>query len=246
MYPSKRFASRCFLSFLLTSFTPAAFSQELPATPSQSAADWSDSTVSRLGADSRLYNGAEYIRNGTPAKGFPFCDVDSLRSGTLYYDDLLFHHIPMEYDLVQDKLIIPVIASNALISLTSEKLSYFSIGDQHFRYIDAGKTASVLHRSGFYEELYHKGSTLLLARREKTLVFPSGRDDLPHYDQHNTYFLLQDSHYFSVNGENDLLDALKDKKSALKQYIRKNKIHYKKTPEPALIRTIDYYLQISH
>lgn len=245
MYPQKRFARCCCLSFLLTSFTPV-FSQELPATPSQSAANWSDSTISYLGADSRLYNGAEYIRNGTPAKGFPFCDVDSLRSGTLYYDDFLIHHVPMEYDLVLDKLIIPVATSNALISLISEKLTYFSIGDQHFRYIDANKTASVLHRSGFYEELYHNGSTLLLARREKTLVFPSNRDDLPHYDQHNAYFLLLEGRYYSINEENDLLDALKSKKEALKQYIRKNKIRYKKTPEPALIRTIDYYLQISH
>ena len=152
----------------------------------------------------------------------------------------------MEYDLVEDKLIIPVYSGNALISLINEKLSYFSIGDQHFRYIDADKTASVLPRSGIYEEIYHKGSTSLLARREKKLVFPSNKDEQPHYSQQNTYFLQLNNRYFSANGEYELLDALKNKKDALKQYIRKNNIRYKKNLETALIRTTDYYQQISH
>ena len=36
------------------------------------------SVLERLGPDSRLYNGHEYIRNGTPAQGFPFFEADSL------------------------------------------------------------------------------------------------------------------------------------------------------------------------
>jgi|SRR5579872_4390559 len=198
-------------------------------------------------ADSRLYNGLEYIRNGTAAKGFPFFDADSLRSGTLFYDSLLFDHVPLEYDLVEDQLIMPDFSGKALISLIPQKIDHFSIGEHLFRYIDADKTASILHKTGFYEVLYQKGSTAILARREKKLIFPSNREEQAHYDQSNAYFLALDGQYFSIEGRNDLLDALKDKKNELKQYIRTNRIRFNKRDlENALIRTTDFYLQIRH
>lgn len=197
-------------------------------------------------ADSRLYNGLEYIRNGTVAKGFPFFDADSLRPGALYYDSLLFDQIPMEYDLVEDKLIIRDFSGKALISLIPQKIDHFSIGGHLFLYIDADKTASILRKTGFYEVLYHKGSTAILARREKKLVLPSNREDQALYEQLNTYFLALDGRYFSVEGKNDLLEALKDKKNDVKQYIRTNGIRFKRNLQTALVRTTDYYLQIRH
>ena len=198
-------------------------------------------------ADSRLYNGLEYIRNGTAAKGFPFFDADSLDTGTLFYDSLLFQHVHIEYDLVEDKLIMPDFSGKALISLIPQKLDYFYIGSHLFRYIDADKTASVLHKSGFYEVLYQKGATAVLARREKKLIFPSNREEQAHYDELDTYFLALDGRYFSIDGRNSLLDALIDKKPELKQFIHTNRIHFnKKEIETALIRTTDYYLQIRH
>ena len=207
MYWKKLPAKYCYgLSCLLTLYSFPAFSQE-PAT-----------------ADSRLYNGIEYIRNGTPAKGFAFFDMDSLQLGTVCYNGLLFHDIPMEYDLVEDKLVIPYFHNAFFISLISEKLSYFYIGNQRFRYIGTDKNTASLPSPGFYQELYRKGSTAALARREKKLVFPSNHEDQARYTQQNTYFLLLDGLYYPISGEKDLLDATKDKKDALRQFIRKNKI----------------------
>jgi hypothetical protein len=200
----------------------------------------------RLGADSRLYNGYEYIRNGTPAKGFPFFDSDSLLPGSLSYDGILYQDIPMEYDLVQDELVIPDYTGKTLISLISGKIDHFSIRTHHFRYLEAEKTASALPKTGFYEVLYASGPATLLARREKKLFFPSNRDDLARYDQENFYFLQLGDRFYRVDGKDDLLEALKDKKDALKKYIRDNKIRFSKQLEKALIQTTGYYLQISH
>jgi hypothetical protein len=226
---SPPFAAVLFLFLQLTLGTCPARTQSLPD------------------ADSRLYNGLEYIRNGIAAKGFPFFDADSLRRGTLFYDSLLFDHIPMEYDLVEDKLIMPDFSGKALISLIPQKLDRFSIGGHLFRYVDADKTGSILHKTGFYEVLYQKGTSAVLARREKKLIFPSNREEQAHYDQSNTYFLALDGRYFSIDGKNGLIDALQDKKNELKQFIRTNRIRFnKKELETALIRITDYYLQIRH
>lgn len=244
---SKKLSAKCgyWLFFALISFVTPAFSQELTAaaTPQQ-ATNWPDSVFSGPIVDSRLYNGVEYIRNGTPAKGFPCWEADSLRSGTLCYDGRLFSNVPMEYDLVEDKLIIPYYTGHPLMSLISERLSYFLIDSQRFRYIYADSNASGLPAAGFYQELCRNGANVLLARREKKLVFPSNHEELARYTQHNSYFLLLNGRYLAISGKTDLLDIAKDKKDALKQYIRKNRIRFNKDLEEALTRTTGYYLQI--
>jgi hypothetical protein len=197
-----------------------------------------------LGDDSRLYNGYEYIRNGTPAKGFPFFDTDSLQTGSLFYDGILYRDIPLEYDLVQDELIIYDHTGSALIGLISGKIDHFSIGPHQFRYQVADKTASSLPKTGFYEVLFASGSVMLLERREKKLIFSTNRDDLARYDQENMYFLHIGDRFYRVDGKDDLLDVLKDKKDALKKYIRENKIRFSKQMEKALIQVTGYYLQI--
>jgi len=122
-----------------------------------------------LGSDSRLYNGDEYIRNGTPARGFPFFDADSLVTGTLYYDGIMYPGIAMEYDLVSDKLIIRDYSAKALIALVTPKVNHFSIGSHYFRYVAAENAG--LPKAGFYEQLFARGPVAVLSRSESVFGF---------------------------------------------------------------------------
>jgi hypothetical protein len=196
---------------------------------------------SRLGADSRLFNGREYIRNGTPAKGFPYFEWDTLRPGYLDYDGISYD-IPLEYDLAQDQLVIRDYADNILIGLVTEKARHFSVGSYHFRYIAAG--TAQLPDPGFYQELYYGSQVTLLARRRKNLVFPTTRDEQAQYVQINSYFVLLNGSSYKIDSEKDLLDILRDKKGELKKYIRKNRLSFKRHMEGSLIQTIAYYQQI--
>jgi hypothetical protein len=209
-----------------------------------------------LGPDSRLYNGHEYVRNGTNAKGSPYFDMDSLQTATLTYDGVFYREIGLEYDLVTDEVIIRNFSGNALISLIRGKISDFTIGVHVFRYIAPDKTtaaqpptgvqppAGVQPPTGFYEELYSAGTLTLLARREKKLTFPSSNDVQPKYDQTNAYFLRIDHRFYKIDSKSSLLETLKDKAAPLKKYIRQNKIRFKRHLENALIQTIGYYMQI--
>ncbi|HET6256977.1 MAG TPA: hypothetical protein VFE32_23095 [Puia sp.] len=191
--------------------------------------------------DSRLYNGREYIRNGIPSKGFACFEWDSLMPGSLEYDGISYK-IPLEYDLAQDQLVIHDFAGNTLISLVTGKIAQFSIGPYHFRYFGPGNAH--LPESGFYQELYAGSRISLLARRHKNLVFPSTLDEQPVYVQINAYFLLLHGSSYKIANENELLDILKDKKTELKKYIRKNRLSFRRNMEGALIQTIAYYQQI--
>ena len=244
----------CFL-MLFSTPSPPALAQQSP-----DSAFLRQYLHDELGPDSRLYNGYEYIRNGTPAKGFPFFYSDSLQTASLSYDGILYRNIPLEYDLVLDKVVIPDYTGKALISLIDEKVDDFSFGPHHFHYI-AGNAPT----PGFYEVLFssatadasprHATPTVpgaaappitLLARREKKLIFPSNREDQARYDQHNSYYLHLGDRFYSVDGKDALLDALKDKKEALKKYIRENKIRFKTQLETALTLTTAYYTHLSH
>jgi hypothetical protein len=195
----------------------------------------------RIGADSRLYNGREYIRNGTPAKGFPYFEWDSLRPGLLDYDGISYR-LPLEYDLAQDNLVIRDYADNLLISLVSEKTPYFSIGPYHFRYCGPG--IAHLPEPGFYQELFAAGQVTLLARKRKNLVFPSAGDQQAQYVQIDAFFLLLNGSSYKIDNEKELFDILPDKKAELKRYIRKNHLSFKRHMEGSLIQTIAYYQQI--
>lgn len=195
----------------------------------------------QTGPDSRLYNGREYIRNGTPAKGFPYFEWDSLRPGVLNYDGITYN-IPLEYDLAQEQLVIHNYSDNILISLVAEKTSYFSFGSLHFRYFSSG--TDHLPDPGFYQELFTGSRVTLLARRHKNLVFPSSNEEQPQYVQINNYFLLLDGGSYKISGEKELLDALSDRKDELKKYIRKNRLSFKHHLEGSLTQTIAYYQQL--
>jgi hypothetical protein len=195
----------------------------------------------QLGSDSRLYNGREYIRNGTPAKGFPYFEWDSLRPGSLTYDGISYD-VPLEYDLAQDQLVIRNYADNILISLVAERTSHFSIGPFHFSYFGTG--ASRLQDPGFYQELFAGSHVTLLARKHKNLVFPSTNDEQPNYVQINTYFLLLEGSSYKIDSEKELLDVLNDRKEELKKYIRKNHLSFKHHLEESLDQTIAYYQQL--
>lgn len=199
-------------------------------------------TRSRLGADSRLYNGREYIRNGTPAKGFPNFQWDSLHSGTLTYDGIAWSDMLLEYDLAQDQLVVRDDSNSLLISLVPEKTPVFSIGPYHFRYMMAA--TGQLPEPGFYQELFASGTTSLLARKRKNLIPPSSVDEPARYIQIDAYYLLQNGTANKIGNQSELLQVLGDKKEELKRYIRKNHLSFKRDFEGSLTQTVTYYGQL--
>jgi hypothetical protein len=209
--------------------------------PDRAASLTSDYLHTRLGEDSRLYNGREYIRNGTAAKGSPFFEWDSLHPGTLEYDGILYADIPLEYDLLQDRLVIRDRNSNMLISLVGQKTRRFTIGTSGFVYMGPGTR---LPETGFYEELYKEGPVVLLARKRKNLIHPSTLEELSRYIEINTYFLLLDTSVSKIGSRKEFLDALGDRKEEVKKFIRKNHLSFKKQFEVSLVRATAYYQQI--
>jgi hypothetical protein len=72
---------------------------------------------------------------------------------------------------------------------------------------------------------------------EETIKDELEREFLPQ----DLYFILKDDTYYSIKNYKGLLAVLKDRSKEVKQYLRRNKIKYRKGPENAIVKAAVYY-----
>jgi len=199
--------------------------------------------LNEIGDNAQIYHGAEYIRNGQKSIGFPYFVSDNMQNGSVYYQGVLYSNVNLFYNLISDELIVNNYPHNAQITLSPVKADSFSINNHFFVLLPATKTNG-LTNSGYYEVLYY-GEPGLFAKREKRLVVGSGSLDTK-YIQYETYYIRIRNEFHPVDGKSAFLDLFKDQETALKKYIRGNKLNFKKDLESSLINTTIYYSRLKN
>jgi hypothetical protein len=195
------------------------------------------------GDQSGLFNGSQY--SGYPFSfeaGDPFFKESKPGTGSVVYDGVLYENVTMQYDEVQEALIMQ--DSSRRIRLLNDRIEAFTLFDNNFIRIVKDTESTVLVRTGFYNLLY-EGKTSVLKREEKII-----RDDpstgvlLRFIDSHMYYYIKMNNAFFSIKSKNGLLDIFKDRKKDIRQYIRKNKLSYRKDRDNTLIKATAYYDQL--
>lgn len=150
------------------------------------------------------------------------------------------------YDLNKNVVVVLLYNKFSMFTLLNERLERFDLLSHHFVNI----TADSLHANagidaGFYDELYH-GNVVVLAKYSKSIQTNSGSNGLETYfSSSKSFYLKKGSNYYSISGQGALLDILKDKKKELQQYIKANKIKYRKGPEEAMVAIAGRYDELS-
>lgn len=188
----------------------------------------------------RLYNGTEYLRAGHGIKGFPFLGSENMLKGDVFYDGHLYTGIPMQYDLVEDALVVNDYTGNTPIRLVKNKIAWFRIDGHRFVLI---KTGQGLPAAGFYECLY-SGRLGAYARWQKG-TYGTG-DNTSGYKLYHTWLVEKEGAFTTVENERAVLSMTGDEKGLLKKYIQANKLKFKKDPAGFLAGTIGYYDQLNH
>jgi len=198
---------------------------------------------SSIGEQSPLYNGPEYSFYDPIYKGTAyFMDVNAFTPGSVYYDGSLYKNVPMLYDLYTDKVVVLLYNHFSKFSLLPERIKSFDFLDHHFVNIlpDSVDVNSVV-KPGLYDELY-VGKLQVLVKRVKNIQNNPGTTTIETYfNPVTSYYLRKNNVYYSVGSQGSFLSVLKDKKAELKQYIRANKIKFRKTPEEAMVKIASYY-----
>jgi hypothetical protein len=189
---------------------------------------------------SRLYNGIEYLGYSVRIKGHAYFQQKELETGTLVYDELTFANVPMLYDLVKDQVVIQHANGFTKIGLVSEKVKEFTLLNHHFIRLQADSLSGSPIITGFYDELY-TGKLTVLAKRikfiDETIKDELEREFLPK----DLFIIKKEGVFYAVKSYKGLLSVLKDKAATVKQYLRKNRIKFRKGPENAIVKATVYY-----
>jgi hypothetical protein len=190
---------------------------------------------------SGLYNGSEYVQYINLLKeGHPYFDTSALTNGSVYYDGLVYSNVPMLYDIITDELIIGHYNKVFLVQLIRSKIDSFSIQEHHFLHLGRDSIAEGI-REGFYDRIYN-GSIKLYVKRKKVI-----RESIPDMQverrvfQDDRYFLYMNGVYHNVYSQSSILKLMKDKRSVVKQTLRKHKIKFRKNREYAMKLMTEQY-----
>lgn len=187
---------------------------------------------------SRLYNGNDYLIYFSKEEEHPYFGSDDWTDGSIVYWGELYENVPLLYDISSDQIVIEHVRGNPL-RLHPEKVQQFTITDHTFVRLlrdDKNKIPD-----GFYDRLYEK-NLKVYAKYSKTyretLQAPK---IISEFDASVRYYLVQDGNFHVVKSKRSVLQVLADRKSELKNFLRKNKISFQNDREKAIVRLAEYY-----
>lgn len=198
---------------------------------------------------SRLYNGHEYQGYDRVIKGnalFPL-DAQTWEAGEVNYDGITYAHIPMMYDIYKDVVVVLLYNKFSQYTLLKERVHDFTLSGHHFVRVETDSLSNPGISTGFYDQLYDDGKVGVLAKRVKTIQTSTVLTTLETYfvEKHD-YYLKKGNTYYSISNQRSFLNALKDKKKLLQQYIRDNNIRFKDDPEAVMPRLAAYYSHLTN
>ena len=191
-----------------------------------------------------LYTGHEFIPHDRRIKIHPYFATDSLQSGSISYNGLVYHDVMMLYDVVRDELAIRAPKNVFRIRPHSEQVRAFSLGNHQFARIAGDSAAGV--RTGFYDIL-HDGRIKFLAKRVKTVHEDiSGGFYKADYLVKDRYYILKDGIYHEVRNKRSVFNLFPDHSSSLRKYLRSTRLNFKDQREEAITSIVEQYEKLTH
>ncbi|HEY4194012.1 MAG TPA: hypothetical protein VGM63_00635 [Mucilaginibacter sp.] len=206
---------------------------------SKTAAQVIDYFNQSIAYQSELYNGTQYELHPPANKGtFYFENKNYCVPSLIRYNGRWYKNILILYDARNDAMIST--EGDNLYILNAERTSDVFLLDHHFIYLKAENRANL--DTGYYDMMYD-GRSQFLVKRTKLINETNPTEII--YEDKTYFFVKKGDQYLPVNNEGSLMDIFKDKSQDLKQYLKNNKIKFKKNKEYAIARLAAYYDQIT-
>jgi hypothetical protein len=196
-----------------------------------------------LGEQSPLYNGSQYIEYPFIIQdGHPFFGSQGFVDATIRFEGMTFDRVPTLYDIVRDQLVILDYHRYYKINLPADKIHQFELPGHTFIRLLHDSSNEI--KTGFYEQLYH-GKLTLFAKREKRISQQYSNMEINNVVySHSFYYIRKGNVFYPINNKKTLMKSLKPKQKEVQQYLKKNKIKFKKAPEKAALMAVEYYDQL--
>ena len=198
-----------------------------------------------VASQEHVYEGNEYTAQDHRIKIHPFYPVDSLLKGTITYNGVFYHDVPILYDIVRDEVAVQPPEGGYRIRVHTHKISNFSLGQHQFTRIEGDSAVGV--PTGFYEVL-HDGPVQVLAHRQKIVHEDiSSGSYKADYLVKDRFFVRKEGHYQEVKTKGSVLHLFPDQAKILRKYLRTNHLKFNdEQREAAITQTVKRYDELTH
>ena len=188
-----------------------------------------------------LYTGRAYF-DYPPLEGHAYLDDPNWFPGAVTYDSLEYNNIFLKYDLVKNLVVVQRPDRLTKVSLQNRLVSRFTIGNKKFVQLQAVDERSD-SLTGFYE-LMAMGQITLLGKKEKKVEDVIRNMDMVRVvSEKSSYHVYRNGKYFPVPNLSSFYQLVPGQRKELQQYLRKQKINYRRNPGAALTALVRYYNQ---
>lgn len=186
-----------------------------------------------------IYNGRQFPGYSHLIEGFPYYLSNEWQKGSIKFEGTWYHDFPMMYDTYTDQ-VVGQSENGFPFIIIGDRVSEFTIGGHEFVRLGAMGTTG----AGFYQRLV-KGSVNVYAKRVKLLDEKiDGLTIERKFKPSDTYYIEKAGRFYAIDRQKDLFDALKDKKPALQDELRRSDLRFKHNPEMVIVRLASYYNQL--
>lgn len=198
-------------------------------------------TQQHQGLSSPLYNGIEHIGYAKTITGIPYYFSEDWLTGSVFFENVLYQQVPIKYDLVTDQLIVER-PDGFGINLFAPRVGWFMINDARFIYVDTKQFKGSL-TPGFYQQM-QDGKAVLLYKRSKKINEKITNKLEQQYVDVVRFYLILNGNVHEVKSLSSVLTVLNDRRKELKEFLKTNKLKYRKNPQTVLNKMVAYYNQL--
>ena len=182
-----------------------------------------------------LFEGKDYKFYESDNDQHPYFNPD-WSVGSVFYNGSLFTNEEILYITYKDEVVIQDFYGANFIQLIAEKVDYFTLDGHTFVYITDPSV-----KSGFYDLLVD-GEIKAYAKRGKEFkenISSAGIE--VEFRETNKYFIFRNNKFYPVKGKRSVRLVLSDHEAAVKQFIRSEKLQFrKKSVENTIVRITQY------
>jgi hypothetical protein len=190
--------------------------------------------------DQTLFNGRVWRNLYYKVREDQFLYSKSYLPGSVSIDGTTFRNVNLLYDIYNDEIITHTF-NGSFLQLNKEMVDSFSIVFENTkRYFFKTDIDTIKGYNGFLNILYTGKSSLHVKYKKEIELLAVDRKFDEFYQIHKI-FLVKDSVINQITSRRDLLMLLEDEKTALKSFIKKNKLFVSIKKPESLIPVISYY-----
>jgi hypothetical protein len=186
-----------------------------------------------------IYNGKMHIIYPSAVSGCAYFLNEDWQPGSIMYNEIYYPSVWLKFDLVKKEVIIQ--HSNALtpIILFSPRVQYFTIAGKDFINLKDENTLNL--PPGIYQKI-GKGIMILFINRSKFLEEQVTQNGIERkFYEKNKFYIVKDGISSNIRNQRDIWTLTKERKSAIRNDLKRKGLKFKKQPEATLIEVANYY-----